>query len=344
MAQPSRSSEAPAPRSPGFWTRLQRRLRFPRTLSITRTGRAYLVVTIGIGIGALNTGNNLLYLVLGMLLSTVVVSGVLSEQCLSGLEVKRLPCEGGHAGEPLSVRYAISSPRRTTFALSLSEDDDGLPGQAQLALLPQGTERIVRLAIVPPRRGPLTLRGVRVSTQYPLGLFEKSRVFEGEEVVTIYPRRGFACSTPALRQSAVVGFGQASRQRDGMGDLVDLVELPEGADVRRVHWRKSAAVGKLIRADRERDERHQYVVRVDPAQAGDELEQRCEEAAALTARLLSQGHAVGLEAGRNRLRPSAAMSQHRRILTALAWLGFEPPEPNASGATEPAESPGAARG
>ena len=45
-------------------------------------GRTYLVVTFGVGLGALNTGNNLLYLVLGLLLAMVVASGVLSERCL----------------------------------------------------------------------------------------------------------------------------------------------------------------------------------------------------------------------------------------------------------------------
>jgi hypothetical protein len=81
-----------------FWARLRRWLRPPRTLRITRTGRTYLVLTLGVGFGALNTGNNLLYLVLGLLLSLIVVSGVLSERCLRGLRVKRLGTESAFAG------------------------------------------------------------------------------------------------------------------------------------------------------------------------------------------------------------------------------------------------------
>ena len=50
----------------------------PRTMTITRVGRTYLVITMGVGLGALNTGNNLLYLVLGFLLSLIIASGVLS--------------------------------------------------------------------------------------------------------------------------------------------------------------------------------------------------------------------------------------------------------------------------
>ena len=48
-----------------------------RSLKATRVGRTYLVITVGIGLGALNTGNNLLYLVLGFLLSLIVASSIL---------------------------------------------------------------------------------------------------------------------------------------------------------------------------------------------------------------------------------------------------------------------------
>ena len=59
--------------------RLRRRLRPPRKLKITREGKYFIGITFGVGFAAINTGNNLLYLLLGMLLSLIVVSGVLSE-------------------------------------------------------------------------------------------------------------------------------------------------------------------------------------------------------------------------------------------------------------------------
>jgi len=47
-------------------------------------GRWYTGLTIAIGLAATNTGNNLLFLVLGLLLASIVVSGILSEQSLKG--------------------------------------------------------------------------------------------------------------------------------------------------------------------------------------------------------------------------------------------------------------------
>jgi hypothetical protein len=54
----------------------------PRKLKFTREGKYYLGITLGVGFAAINTGNNLLYLLLGMLLSLIVVSGVMSDLSL----------------------------------------------------------------------------------------------------------------------------------------------------------------------------------------------------------------------------------------------------------------------
>ena len=76
----------------------------PRRLRTTAVGRTYLVLTVGIGLAALNTGNNLLYLVLGLQLATIVVSGILSEQC-----VRRLRRPSGAAR--IAARPAPLPPR-----------------------------------------------------------------------------------------------------------------------------------------------------------------------------------------------------------------------------------------
>src|SRR5688572_2865269 len=70
----------------------ERRWRLPRRLKITREGKYFIGITFGVGFAAINTGNNLLYLLLGMLLALIVVSSVMSELSLRQLTVvRRLP-------------------------------------------------------------------------------------------------------------------------------------------------------------------------------------------------------------------------------------------------------------
>src|SRR5207237_7934350 len=119
-----------------FFARLRWWFRPPRTLTITRMGRTYLVITIGVGLGALNTGNNLLYLLLGLLLSMIVVSGVLSERCLRSLEIRRLGTDAAFAGEPFAFRYALARRSGAAYALVVSEVGADLEGSAKVPHLP----------------------------------------------------------------------------------------------------------------------------------------------------------------------------------------------------------------
>ncbi|MCI0572360.1 MAG: DUF58 domain-containing protein [Myxococcaceae bacterium] len=299
-------------------------MRPPRRLSVTRTGRTYLVVTVGVGLGALNTGNNLLYLLLGLLLSVIVVSGVLSERCLSDLTVRRLGAEAAHAGEPFAFRWALSRRRGLAFALTVSEVGAPLQGEGRLAALSAGAEQVVRADLKAPRRGPVPLTAVKVTTTFPLGLFAKSRVFPLEGTLLVYPARGHSCEPVPVSHEGPAGLVGSARLQDGTGDVAGLRELAEGGDARRIHWLKSASTGTLLRTEREREERRSFVLEVDPTLPLAALDRRCEELAAQAQRLLAEGHEVGLGAAEFRLRPAVGPGQLRRLLRALALVGHAP--------------------
>jgi len=304
-----------------------RRWRAPRSLKVTRIGRTFLVITLGIGLGALNTGNNLLYLVLGFLLSVILLSGVLSERVLKDITVRRLLPDGVFAGEPFALRYEVTRDRGRAFALKLTERPGTVDGWAWVPTVAAGAKEIARAAATAPRRGPVKLTELTVSTFFPFGLFEKSRTLAIEDLLLVWPRRGFTCEVPKASAGVHVGDLGRSPQRDGGGDLLGLRELADDDDARRVHWKKSAAVGQLLKVEREREDRQQFTLRVEPQDPGDGLDRACEETAALTHALLLGGHEVGLEAFGKRIRPSAGMGHEKRLLAALAWLGFEAPEP-----------------
>jgi uncharacterized protein (DUF58 family) len=306
--------------------RLRAWLKPPRTLKVTRVGRTYLVITVGVGLGALNTGNNLLYLVLGFLLSVIVLSGVLSERAIRDVRVRRLVPDGAFAGEPFPLRYEVRRTRGLAFALEVSEDDGKLQGSAWIPWVAMGTPVVARADVVAPRRGPLRLTGVRITTLFPFGLFEKTRTAPLEDGLVVWPKRGFSCDPPSAADGKHAGEAGNPRQRDGAGDLLGLRELADGEDARRVHWKKSAAAAKLLKVEREREDRRQFTLTITQSELGDELERACEETAALTHRLLADGAEVGLAAPGRRIRPGSGAGHEKRVLTALAFLGFDAPK------------------
>ena len=69
-------------RARAFGKSWRRWIRPPRRLSFTREGKYFVGITLGVGFAAINTGNNLLYLLLGMMLSLIIASGIMSEMSL----------------------------------------------------------------------------------------------------------------------------------------------------------------------------------------------------------------------------------------------------------------------
>ena len=95
--------------------------RLRRTLhyEVTKAGVVYVLVTLVIGIAALNTGNNLLYIVVAAMLAAILVSGIVSACVLRRLNLEvRLP-EQVFAGRPVMGQIVLHNPRRFLPSFSI---------------------------------------------------------------------------------------------------------------------------------------------------------------------------------------------------------------------------------
>src|SRR5262249_24645450 len=64
-----------------------------------------------VAIAALNTGNNLLHIVLGAMLSAIAISGIASAATLRKLELDVAVPQNAFAGRPVSLRVKLTNPR-----------------------------------------------------------------------------------------------------------------------------------------------------------------------------------------------------------------------------------------
>ena len=87
---------------------------------VTRVGVIYVTVLLLIGIAALNTGNNLLYIIVAAMLAAVLASGFASAAVLRGVELDvRLP-EHVFAAQPMLARIALKNRRTWLPSFSLN--------------------------------------------------------------------------------------------------------------------------------------------------------------------------------------------------------------------------------
>jgi uncharacterized protein (DUF58 family) len=86
---------------------------------LTREGMAYLGVSLVIGIAALNTANNLLFIVLAAMLAAIVVSGIASAAVLRRLELDVIVPKNAFAKLPVQLRVNLINPRLWMPAFSV---------------------------------------------------------------------------------------------------------------------------------------------------------------------------------------------------------------------------------
>ena len=98
-------------------------------------------------------------------------------------------------------------------------------------------------------RGISSGRGYRVTSDFPLGLFEVSKRRKGNEKVLVYPR-------PMLTrrlESAVLGHGQSESSFPGAGnrdgEFCGVREFQKGDKINQIIWTSYAKTGKFIVRD-----------------------------------------------------------------------------------------------
>jgi len=88
-----------------------RRMREVLAYDVTREGLFYLALTILIAVGALNTGNNLLFIVVAAMLAAVLISGIVSAVMLLGLEVEFTAPQHVFARRSYAAEVHVRNPR-----------------------------------------------------------------------------------------------------------------------------------------------------------------------------------------------------------------------------------------
>ncbi|MEM9069273.1 MAG: DUF58 domain-containing protein [Myxococcota bacterium] len=322
-----------------------------RSFRFTREGKVFVAVTVGVGLAAVNTGNNLLYLVLGLMLSLLLVSGTLSDVALWRVRVsRRLPRRAFVDGS--SVVEVTLRNRKTRLPSYALEVEDRATSETKterscffLKVSP-GSSQTGSYRRSPAKRGWLHLRDFMVRTRYPFGLIEKGRRFSVEGQLLVYPK--IVPVDPRSLRNLGLGTDAPSARLGQSGDVRGLREYLEGDEARSIHWLRSAARDELVVRERFSQARSRITLLLDqrePAHATEEdaeawraaFEEAVSQTASLADAALRSGAAVDVRvrgATSPLVLPGNAPDPIFRFLALLETVsGDEIPEPSAPGLT-----------
>jgi uncharacterized protein (DUF58 family) len=239
-----------------------------RTLP-TRTGGMLILVTIGVGTAAFNTGHNILYLALSLLLSTLLVSGLLSWINFKGCRWKMDTPQHFRVGETATVYLEVENCKRRLSSYDLSFTLDARSSGANETLkLPHGLQPgesgLLSWPHKPATRGKETLSLKGLSSRYPFGFLQKHIRHSIVREVIVWPAR-IPYQTQMRRTGPRWMQGAARRRGDGV-DLIQLRDYRPGDTLRRIHWKASARVRRLQVKETETEHHEAYALRVSPSQ------------------------------------------------------------------------------
>lgn len=314
-----------------LFQRMMRSNFFPRKLTITMEGKFLLFITLGIGFAAVNTGVNLLYLLMTMLLSMIVVSGILSELTLKKLRWKiDLPSEATALSETIVILAIRNGKRRiSSFSLEgellIPEDRSIVQRKGVLLKLNAAEERPMLIRLIFSQRGKQEIEGISIGTRFPFSFFCKSRHYEFNRSVLVLPKGEEPVEKTMYRLTInhQEDFETSHDKRQGL-EYHSIRQMYPGDDWRNVHWKKTAAGQEF--AIREFDSLEGRIVTI--CLVGNEhdkidyqqREKGIEIAASIAKFLVNHDFQVGLLGPNLCIEQSGGVSSLKRIFVALALL------------------------
>ncbi|MGD0921498.1 MAG: DUF58 domain-containing protein [Terriglobia bacterium] len=275
----------------------------------TREGAVYLMLIALISVAALNTGNNLLFIILASLLAGILVSGILSKIVLTELELEFVLPDHIFAQQPMISRVTLNNLKWffPSFSVTVSaREPDKKKRRAVVAEKPRRIlDEAVYVPYVPrrsavtqhvelsfPRRGRYTQEGFQVSTKFPFGFLRKSHVVPLRQEILVLPN---VQPTEEFYEILPLISGEVESFYKGRGhDLYAIRDFQEGDTSRHVDWKASAKAQQLkVREFTREDERRVVLVFDAQLPKGDEKSlERFEKAVAFCACLAWHFHEI----------------------------------------------------
>ena len=281
------------------------RLNLP--LAVTRGGLIFLGILGLVAFAAWNTGNNLLFLVLSLLASTLFVSWAAGRASLHDLVVSARFPDHIFAGEPAPVIVTLRNRKRLLPSFSILVEARGAiadEAETKAKARPRFTKRpLAYFMYVPhraaaeqrveqlfPQRGHVLITGFELSTRFPFGFFRRRRRLRARNVdIVVYPKpEPISDELHLLPMNA----GQILSARRGAGhDLHSLRDYQPQDDLRHIDWKATARAGHLTVREFTAEDERRVTIALDTRLfgAGDEknFAARFERGVTLAASLLA---------------------------------------------------------
>jgi uncharacterized protein (DUF58 family) len=215
----------------------------PRVITITKAGWLYIAVTILLGFSAVNTGNNLIYLIVAVFLSFMGISGFFGRRNLLDIHITvELPDEI-YARTRVPLKVTLHNNRRflPAFLIRVHLHD-------QKVLFPFVDAKAGDVSYVITtfnERGIVRISDFHVCSVFPFNFFVRCKKIERAMEVTVFPHAE-KCELPGLSERERQSRGERSIDKAGYeAEIMTMRDYIKGDPIKYIHWKATAKTGKL---------------------------------------------------------------------------------------------------
>lgn len=255
-----------------------------KDIHLKKEGKRFLIAIGLIGFASLNTGNNLIYLIFSMMLSIAVIAFFLAFINLSMLRIRFLFREPIYADTPFRLDIEIENPKPfSSYSVTILPPFE-ISRRLFLSVIKKGFNRTGFDDVTIKRRGRYHIRNFKTMSGFPFIFMYLYRTISYNTEVIVYPQ---IIDVSLLIKGIQPLSSEGGRPRiDHDGDLLFVREYVFGEESRRIDWKATARMQKVMTKVFSRsDERLATIILDNGGQCEDSV---FEKAVSVTASLVSE--------------------------------------------------------
>ncbi len=263
-------------------------------MRLTKEGRRLVIATALISITALNTGNNLIYLILSLLLSIIFISIIILRNNMKNLTLNVIQNKPIFANTPSEILLRLKNmkgfPARSIKVLSSS----GMKEDAYFPEILPYKEIFANVNVIFKKRGLYKYGDFYLESGYPFIFFKRTILCNVKGEIIVYPE---IKEQSHFLQSYIREGQESISQKIGEGEDFSMVrEFRYGDDSRKIHWKASAKTEKLLVMEYDASEIRKLTIILDNLDVPDkyDFEKAVSFAASVADYYITQGYYVRL--------------------------------------------------
>jgi len=272
------------------------------------------------GVSAVNTGNNLIYLITAAFLSFLGVSGVFGKS-----NITRITAELSVSGEPYSKRefpLKVRLVNRHRFLPSFLIKVRIGTTETIFPYVGIGASEEKYIMMIAERRGRHSINAITISSAFPFNFFVRRRSFDTlfEYIVFPDPQK---CTLDNFLEKKHKAKGEVSSNQAGYeGDLISVRNYAYGDPMKYIHWKASAKSRELKTKELSSLSQRPVVIDFENTRIKNR-EERISCVTYLLLRLYRRNIPVGLRIGGLEFLPGTSASHKTDMIRELALYGEE---------------------